>query len=83
MKKSALKLLVFIRLESNPLKRCVAHAEAAALPSAARRLTGRELPTRTLNANHSQYWAEFIIDRQGKQIRTHAKPCGNRVLRRF
>jgi hypothetical protein len=31
MKKAALKLLFFIRLESNPLEQCVAHAFYAAI----------------------------------------------------
>ncbi|WP_147440676.1 hypothetical protein [Paraburkholderia sp. RAU2J] len=73
MNKSALKLLVFIRLESNPLEQRVGEPDAMAL--AFRQAIDRPVqsPTKTLNANHSQYWASLsLIARENKYRRSQS-----------
>jgi hypothetical protein len=70
MKKSALKLLVFIRLELSPLEQCVGLPDAAVL--AFRQAIDRaQIAYKTLNANHSQYWASLsLIARENKYERS-------------
>jgi hypothetical protein len=80
MKKSALKLLVFIRLESNPLEQRVGVPDAT-VPAFGQAIDRVQLAYKNLKCEPFSILGEFIIDRQGEQISTLANPCRNRVLR--